>query len=265
MTLLRKILNFFENFSFGVLIGFILGTLFALFLGSDFSASAKSNIVGIATVFGTLFAAGFAAFGVLVTIRQQEIHRREERNDFLRAAKAVLPLTLLELSRVMLRGAEIRLNSEYESKNSDELLREVTVAPEILQNLRDNIMYADKEDAAHLSKIVSEYQILCNRLWHAGTDYTYINEKIRAKVDDVPIFTCLQWVTNYLRIEATYSYARGRAENIEHFVPRSADLSKVFSEEKLSCPKEKQGNLETEIEAFPNTLNKLESLLELHG
>lgn len=126
-------------------------------------------------------------------------------------------------------------------------------------------MYADKEIAAHLSKIVSEYQILCSRLWHAGTYYTFRNEELRAEVGDVPVFTCLQWVTNYLRIEAAYSYARGQAENIRHFAPLPAELSKVFLEEKLSCPKEKQGNLETEINAFPNTLNKLERLLELYG
>lgn len=107
--------------------------LFLWILDSSLHNEIRQNLLQLLTISVTLLAAGIATLGVLHTVDQQEIHRREERNDYLRAAKAVLPLTLLELSRVMLRGAEIRLNSEYESKKSDELLHEVTVDPEILQ------------------------------------------------------------------------------------------------------------------------------------
>ncbi|MEN8873801.1 MAG: hypothetical protein ABF285_06985, partial [Pacificibacter sp.] len=147
----------------------------------------------------------------------------------------------------------------------DELLREVTVDPEILQNIRDNIMYADKENAAHLSKIVSEYQILCSRLLFAETHWTFKNEKVRTCTGDVAIYSSLQWVTNFLRIEAAYSYARGRKDEIGLFVLSSRQLSRAFKNQGLTCPEKKQGDLAKEIEAFPITLNKLERALQLYA
>lgn len=205
MTLFSRLIKFFENFPFGVLLGFILGMLFAIYLGSDISASAKSNIVGIATAFGTLIAAGFATFGVIATIRQQEAHRQKERTDKLNAARSTLPLSLSKLTGLTEKGFRYAMETQgwdneatfFPSLRSDLEIDNFTMA-----NLKESIQYSDDTTAEWLSIFIAHYQVYYSRM------LSRFNEK-PLNFEDRCIGAAADWLLLKAILLNLFDYARG--------------------------------------------------------
>lgn len=205
MTRFTRLMKFFENFPFGVLVGFIFGMLFAIYLGSDISASAKSNVVGVATVFGTLFAAGFATFGVITTVRQQEVHRQKERTDRLKAARAALPMALTKLIAISKNGIQYSLADKEFLKapeNAQKVSDALEIPTEVIEILRSCIENADDETGKWLSLTISHYQVYRSRI------LGLISDRNMAPRDIYRADNTASWCIYHAIVEHLFRFAR---------------------------------------------------------
>ncbi|MBU2868280.1 hypothetical protein [Pacificibacter marinus] len=171
-----KKLNFLKSFPFGVFIGLEIAILFCWILDSSLRNEIKQNLIQLLTISVTLLAAGIATLGVFHTVDQQEIHRREERNNRLNAARALLPHSLASLNTVVENGIKYSKTycwNDWKIAHPD-YLDEISISEEVFQNLKECIEHSDELAARWLTLAISRYQVCHSRLRSRPQDFSEV-------------------------------------------------------------------------------------------
>jgi hypothetical protein len=203
-----------DNVAIAALLGCFIGIGFMLLIGSNFSHNTiKFGTYGIAIVV-SLLASGLALAGVFANIDNQNELATQQRQNALKASRAVLPIALNEVVAKCRRGIEIRLDQNIADSSPHQLLEQITITETSLKILQSNVEIASDENARALSSAISRYATLTVRYGNQNSEYTQKFESF----DDVSgrkgQGAAINWAEVLLRFEGCYEYARGKTELI---------------------------------------------------
>lgn len=159
---------YLKNTALGALIGFFIGAGFIVLLGSEFSDNLiRYGTYGLAIV-ATLFASGLALVGVFANLNNQQEIERNQRDQALFAARAVLSLTLSALHQKSILGFDIAMDIDQLRKEDIEVriekLDTLRISKEYIEQIKDCIECSDGTAQDWLMLIPAYWQVSIARL-----------------------------------------------------------------------------------------------------
>lgn len=251
---MRLWFKFLRNFPFGLFLGIVFAMSIFWFLNADFGEKLTRNGGFLFSALTTLLASAFALATVMWTNEMQRVSK-------LSAARTMLHFALIEMSEIMLRGAEVRANSDENHSDFKAMAETLKIPNETLKIFADNIEFSINETPFKLAEIVSNAQILVSRMASANSENSKRYESSESNTGSVAAFSTVQWIANYVRCQQCFDYARGTTEKIK-FDLACSRLTRELDSNKIKYPNEMRNNLDEEIKAYPAYLEKKRRTLE---
>lgn len=251
---MRNWFKFLPNFPFGIFLGIIVAISLFWFLNADFGEELTRDGKFIFSALTTLLASAFALATVMWNTEMQRVRK-------LTAARTMLHFALIDMSEIMLRGAEARANSDENHSDFKAMAEALKIPNETLKIFADNIEFSTNEIPFKLVEIVSNAQILVSRMASANSKNSKLYESYESNTRSVIAFSTVQWIANYVRCQQCFDYARGTTEKIK-FDLSCSRLTRELDSNIIEYPNEMRKNLDAEIKSYPAYLEKKRRTLE---
>lgn len=237
----RDLQSVLQNTAFGILVGTVLSAAAALIADSSIAFEWKKLYTFLIAALITLISATFAIAGVIANIENQNKLAAAQRSKKLKAAEAVLPMSLSAMIEAcdfaMLYSKEFdkqnsELGSETFAEKSD---RRLGLQPETLTVFKEVIEFTDDlEMANRLADVLRRHQVYRSRWRNHFTRMGahVINQEQQIKNGLV------DWVLLKALIASVFAYSRGLSDSVEEIdeleiynALQTNDLTDLFHED----------------------------------
>ncbi|WP_282181699.1 hypothetical protein [Aliiroseovarius marinus] len=213
--IVKKYGPYLLNTPIGMFIGVIAGIVLSWILSGEFGTEWTRLYTFVVTALISLAVAGFALFGVFISIGTQFERDEEARRRKLMAANALLPSALSGMCKTFMSGAKasvelaendaLREDPEFEKSTRADLM----LSESALQTIRDVIEqhHRDQAEVAHrLSDLLKLHQVYFAR-WQGEFD----DEEMLVS-EEQNFERTVNWAGLYAVSETMFNYARERGD-----------------------------------------------------
>lgn len=212
----RRLLD--VKFLDGAAFGAFLASIFFLLLfwaidiadGQPYHEYLTTLLVTVAT----LGAASAAVYASRIQIQQSSDHERDRQDKSIRAAVAMLPLALSNMSEVCRNNIKRHFAAVDLMFGGPQVTGFMTLDSETIAILKECIQYGDRYSQMKLANMIRTFQVLRarNEGMHPGRHVRPNQTNIG--VDHESINDVLHWATLHALVDNTFAYARGETDSI---------------------------------------------------